>query len=281
MGRTSERYRPDGQMWIYMTKESPLHAKKARSPDPERLAFNWTMTYRRDSDFSIPYGRYTEDISEVPADDNRNWATGKTRLIAWMASNCGVTSWGRTKFVKSLKNLIQVDTYGACGTLKCPRNERCDEILSSHKFYLALENSQCEDYITEKFWRNAFTHNLVPIVYGTSREDYEKVAPPNSFIHLSDFDNMTSLVDYIKYLDKNDTAYNEYFEWRKRGTISCFSAAMALSPKMLCDITKRVKDTNTLQVKENRTKSKIANMSIWNKRSCQHLHGIWNKVAPL
>ena len=39
--------------------------------------------------------------------------------------------------------------------------------ISRHKFYLAFENSiHCNDYISEKFWRNALSSGAVPVVYG-------------------------------------------------------------------------------------------------------------------
>ena len=41
------------------------------------------------------------------------------------------------------------------------------------------------------------------------------MAPVNSFIHYEEFKTPRDFVDYLKYLDKNDTAYMEYFEWRK------------------------------------------------------------------
>ncbi|KAJ8019534.1 Glycoprotein 3-alpha-L-fucosyltransferase A [Holothuria leucospilota] len=270
------RSRPDGQLWIYMTKESPRHSRKM-IPDHHRLAYNWSMTYHTESDFVIPYGKYIEGIPEIHANDTTNWAAGKTRLIAWMASNCAVSSWSRMKFVRNLERLIQVDTYGRCGKLNCPRNElKCDEILSSHKFYLALENSECQDYITEKFWKNAFTHHLVPIVYGTTRKDYEKVAPPNSFVHLSDFRNMKSLVDYIKYLDKNDTAYNEYFEWRKRGSTKWYNEAQFASPEsLLCPIVHKLRNIDDKNTKRTKMEPQVVNIQNWWRRSCMHRQSVW------
>jgi hypothetical protein len=55
--------------------------------------------------------------------------------------------------VKQLKKYIDVDVYGNCGTLSCPRSEEEDcRVMAAkkYKFYLSLENSLCKDYITEK-----------------------------------------------------------------------------------------------------------------------------------
>ena len=50
---------------------------------------------------------------------------------------------------------ISVDTYGQCGELKC--DSCCFQTLQKdYKFYLAFENSNCRDYITEKLFGNAF-----------------------------------------------------------------------------------------------------------------------------
>ena len=34
----------------------------------------------------------------------------------------------------------------------------------TYMFYLALENSDCDDYITEKLYRNSFIGGMVPVV---------------------------------------------------------------------------------------------------------------------
>ncbi len=60
---------------------------------------------------------------------------------------------------------------------------------------------------------------MVPIVLGAYKEDYLDVAPPNSYINVDDFKSIEELADYLKYLDKNDTAYAAYFAWKEHGKI--------------------------------------------------------------
>ena len=88
--------------------------------------------------------------------------------------------------------------------------------FAKYKFYLAFENSiHCTDYLSEKFWRNSLRQGLVPVVSGAHRDDVKRMAPPNSYIHAEDFTSPKALVDYLSYLNSNDTAYLEYHAWRR------------------------------------------------------------------
>ena len=55
---------------------------------------------------------------------------------------------------------------------------------------------------------------MVPIVFGPHRDDVNAVAPPNSYIFAEDFKDVNDLVQYVDYLDRNNTAYIEYHTWR-------------------------------------------------------------------
>lgn len=46
---------------------------------------------------------------------------------------------------------------------------------------------------------------------GAAPEDYERAAPPHSFIHVDNFASPKELAEYLHKLDQNDAMYNEYF----------------------------------------------------------------------
>jgi len=77
----------------------------------------------------------------------------------------------------------------------------------------------CDEYVTEKYWKlynldKFFKVNLVPIVRGPSTAHYEKISIKKSFINANDFKTAKALGDYLSYLNENNTAYLEYFEWK-------------------------------------------------------------------
>ena len=52
---------------------------------------------------------------------------------------------------------------------------------------------------------------------------YTKLAIPSSYINVLDFKSVKQLAEYLHYLNRNDTAYNEYFKWRQNSPLYfCF-----------------------------------------------------------
>ncbi|XP_022087929.1 galactoside 3(4)-L-fucosyltransferase-like [Acanthaster planci] len=229
---------PTGQTWVYFSTETPFRVTVwSKSLALRQLKYHKMMTYRRDSDVYLPFGYYREHQPNVNrrVPKSHNHAQGKDGLIVWIGSNCFEVTWPRIPFIARLRELLPLKTYGKCGELSCypQRSERCNIAMRRFKFYLALANSECRDYITEKFWANSLGYNIVPVVYGAPREDFEKVAPPDSFIHVSDFPSLESLAEYLIFLDQDDKLYNSYFEWRKRGVIG---HSFPITPTTMCEI---------------------------------------------
>ncbi|XP_043223078.1 alpha-(1,3)-fucosyltransferase C-like [Amphibalanus amphitrite] len=127
------------QRYVFVTMESAQYLTIPLTSSKYKSAFNLTLTYRRDSDFPYLYGAM-EPVPSPPPTSTRNYAAGKTKLVAWFVSHCSSMS-NRGKYVKLLQKYIPVDVYGTCGPLKCPRSadNNCHKTLlnNDYKFYLS------------------------------------------------------------------------------------------------------------------------------------------------
>ena len=170
-------------------------------------------------------------------------------LVAWMVSHCDAPS-GRSQYASELQKFVSVDIYGKCGTLecKCPHHncplddEVCVEMLErNYKFYLSFENNICKDYVTEKLWK-VMNFKIIPIVLGGS--NYTEMMPKKSFIDIREYESAEKLANYLKYLDSNETAYAEYFEWQKYFKVNVdFSSAF-------CNLCQALHEDSTPKVYE-------------------------------
>ena len=179
---------------------------------------------RRDSDIWDPYETASTVLDEIIRLSNgkdrksqiHEIVAEKTGFATWVVSNCGATPGAKTrrKYVDDLIEAgLQIDRRGHCFGKKL--NGDLKQFISKYKFYLAFENSyHCRDYITEKLTQNSLMSGTVPVVYGATKEDLEAFVPPNSCIFVDDFKSPQELVDYLNYLDKNETAYKSYLTWR-------------------------------------------------------------------
>ena len=205
--------------------------------------FNWTMTFRWDSDLPRPYGWFDEIArpdSFYPSKPARWIPYNETRFreslpsrpkkfldlarrpgkVAWIVSHCDTASQ-REDYVYQLRKYIPVDVFGG----KCiePNSPTCDQpysisrldnctrrVQQHYKFYLAFENQFCNDYVTEKFFQR-MEHSVV-ITLGQA--NYSNVAPPHSSISVFDFESAKDLAAYLHELDREDARYLSYFWWK-------------------------------------------------------------------
>lgn len=147
----------------------------------------------------------------------KNHASEKDKFAVYVNSHCQTTERVRENYIRAMNRFVKVDVYGECGgifgRIMCPRyTEKCTQLLRRYKFYLAFENSLCEDYVTEKYW-DSMPLGAIPVVFGG--KTFKDLAIARSYIDVSKFSDAESLVKYLEYLDRNDTAYNEYFAWKK------------------------------------------------------------------
>jgi Glycosyltransferase family 10 (fucosyltransferase) C-term len=64
----------------------------------------------------------------------------------------------------------------------------------------------------------ACRNDIVPIVMGARKSQYEQVAPPHSFIHVDDFRSPRDLASYLLQVNASDRMYNEYMAWKSPET---------------------------------------------------------------
>jgi alpha-1,3-fucosyltransferase len=216
-----------GQKHIMYSMESPINEENNLKNVPANF-FDWTMTHLSSSHIHSPYGGYWANPrvakeNSFPAVDLPSDAAtimkNKTILGAfWLVSNCDTVS-KREKAVESLSKYFRIDTAGACAknsTMQtlCPKGELCYSEIFKYYFLIIIENTVCNDYITEKYWNN-FGLPLIPIVM--RKRIYEMRIPPKSYIAMDEFKSPKEMGEYLTMLTKNQTAYMEYFKWRKEG----------------------------------------------------------------
>ncbi|XP_062598884.1 4-galactosyl-N-acetylglucosaminide 3-alpha-L-fucosyltransferase 9-like [Saccostrea cucullata] len=229
--------RQKGQMWTFFSIESPFLYSVPRQWKDK---FNWTLTYRRDSDFSILYGKISK--RQIPL--IRNYSEifrKKKKTVAWAVSNCK-TSSKREDYIKKLQEYINVDVYGRCGKLKCGRTSAgvtdCHKkFAEEYKFYFAVENSVCKYYTTEKLF-NFFFHNLtmIPIVNGP--QNVHEYIPKGTYINILDYSSPSELAKDLHRIGSNETLYSQYLQERDkyRGDRSYWEEA-------LCPMCARLQDS--------------------------------------
>ena len=125
---------------------------------------------------------------------------------------------------------MTIDVYGKCSKLYnknseektckkgCDNNafdcakEDCYKMLeTNYRYYLSFENSICQDYITEKFFR-PFKYDVIPITLNGA--DMNNLAPPHSFINALDYNMTEDLIKYLEKLSNDNALYASYFWWK-------------------------------------------------------------------
>ncbi|CAH1783398.1 unnamed protein product [Owenia fusiformis] len=226
-------YHAPSQIWVFVTREAVLRGYFQKMNFAKtRFAINRTMTYKLDSDIPWPYGYMTSQPGQM------HELKRKPRIATWLVSHCDAQSM-RMSYVKDLQRYVSVDIYGRCGNHSiCSRDTKkdrdgCMKYLSdSYMFYIAFENSDCKDYITEKVWTNALLHKMIPVVRGRMT-NFSAHLPPGSFIHADEFATPELLGRYLMKVHSNPTLYSKYHAWRK--TMSIQAAGQTFFKCALCE----------------------------------------------
>lgn len=178
--------RSDNQLYVFVALESAAYNPLG---EEWNWFFNYTFTYKLDSDITYPYftvrnkrgqivgpqiGARWRNISRMrPTQESViEKLKNKTTAAAWFVTNCFNMN-KRLVYAHRINHILNeynlnLDIYGRCGSKLCPKDEfeNCVETVEKHYyFYFAFENSDCEDYVTEKLM-TALDHYTVPVVLG-------------------------------------------------------------------------------------------------------------------
>ncbi|XP_063431104.1 glycoprotein 3-alpha-L-fucosyltransferase A-like [Mytilus trossulus] len=195
------------QTWVYETYETPYHTQTV----DKHFQFDWTMSYRHDSDAFSPYG-IIKLRSSTTEQNYTSIYSRKTHNVAWIVSNCHTVS-KREAYVRQLSKYIDVDIYGRCGNFSIAGTpyESRKRLSEKYKFVLSFENSLCKDYMTEKIFSVYVADvNIIPIVRGAPNVgDY---LPVNTYISTSDFTSPMKLARFLKKVGNSETSYISYLK---------------------------------------------------------------------
>ncbi|XP_062618841.1 glycoprotein 3-alpha-L-fucosyltransferase A-like [Saccostrea cucullata] len=198
-----------GQIWIFTFSESPYHTRRTVLLPAWDGVFDWSLSYRRDSDAYFGYGQIIPRISTLERDYDSVFSQ-KVGDVAWIVSNCRTQS-KREKYVEELQKYVNVDVFGKCGA-KCESyqllgNDSCHRAISKdYKFYLSFENSLCIDYTSEKLYHIYLLDlPIIPVVRGTMTG--KEYIPAETYIDTLDFITPKDLADTLKKIGNNKTQY--------------------------------------------------------------------------
>jgi len=218
------------QLWLLNAAEPQTFAKVDLAE--WNGYFNYSFTYKRDSNRPNKWASqiFPDTLGKtIRSFDNERPTTMDLKpKVVWFVSHCSnLVRSARLEYALELSQWVHLSIF----TIKLRCRRAIDSIkpnlisllpfseqppLSSFHFYLSFENNLCEDYITEKFWKILEGPDLViPIVMGGMRmEEYERTAPPNSYIHVKNFTSPKHLSEHLHYVTRHKEAFNYYLSWR-------------------------------------------------------------------
>ena len=201
---------------MFLLAEHEAPALTWRNPK-QFIGFSGLISYSKQSTIYGPWGKTIEGVSSPTASYPNPRSTTKLGMI--MISNCIATA--RKDILLSVMEHIPIEVYGDCqfgnnthGRIPANDNQVVVDIMRQHKFYFAFESEVCDDYITEKFWRPLVV-GLIPVVHGLNKTVYEKIAPPNSFVHIEEFAGPKALAEGLQRIADDEEVYWEYHKWRR------------------------------------------------------------------
>ncbi|KAK4563137.1 hypothetical protein RGQ29_005588 [Quercus rubra] len=210
-----------GTASVLRSMESAQYYSENNLHEARRRGYNVIMTTSLSSDVPVGYFSWAEYDIMAPVQPKTENA-----LAAAFISNCGARNF-RLQALEGLeKSNVKIDSYGGCHR---NRDGRVDKVqaLKHYKFSLAFENSNEEDYVTEKFFQSLVAGS-VPVVVGAP--NIQDFAPsPGSILHIKELGDIEPVAKKMKYLAENPDAYNQSLRWKYEGPSDSFKALVDMA----------------------------------------------------
>ena len=212
----TDRPRIPSQRWVLYNRESSWWGPKGGQLDKANNLLNWTMGFRKDNDITIPTAIVRKGQFKEGFDPNKNYLEGKSGDVTALMSACiyyphpGYEP--RRRYMDFLaKHGLNFDMYGKCGKDCGGKFSACSNVLKKYKFVLAFENSLCDEYVSEKPYRNGLQLGVVPVVMSGANLSDPYVLPPGSFIDAGQFSSVFALVSFLKKVGSDPKLYSKIF----------------------------------------------------------------------
>ncbi|KAK4769295.1 hypothetical protein SAY86_027445 [Trapa natans] len=212
---------PAGTASVLRSMESSQYYMENNIAHARRRGYEIVMTTSLSSDVPVGYFSWAEYDIMAPVQEKTEMA-----LAAAFISNCGARNF-RLQALEALeKTKIKIDSYGGCHRNRDGRVDKV-ETLKRYKFSLAFENSNEEDYVTEKFFQSLVAGS-VPVVIGAP--NIQEFAPsPVSLLHIKELGDVAEISKKMKDLSENPKAYNETLRWKYEGPSDSFKALVDMA----------------------------------------------------
>ncbi|KAL8611997.1 hypothetical protein ACOMHN_048493 [Nucella lapillus] len=200
-----------------------------------KSAFNWTWSYRKDSDIWQPFGLLRRAKKVKPMSYFESLTKTKNQAVAWIPRTCPEsTSSKRDEFIKELDKHVHITEFGSCTNHTCSgKAGTCSENLTKKFFFLlAAEDDLCRDQVTEVFYRawQEKTH-ILPVVRGGA--DYSSYFPEGTYIDTDWFESVEQLAEFMVELVASRKIYTQLL-WRKAHWVKSMKRPDELSLCKLC-----------------------------------------------